>query len=324
MKRLSLANYNTRIEKVLEINGVNVYIKRDDQTGCEMSGNKIRKLDYVLKEALDNKCDSVITCGAIQTNHGRATAIAATKLGLKPYLVLKNNETNSQGNFFLNQIIGANIKLISEDDYSNRNEIMEELKKSLMKDGLNPYVIKEGASDGLGNFGYYNCLEEILIQSKEMNVKFDYIVSAYGSGSTYTGLLMGIIKNGVDIRNIGYNIYNKNADNIKRVKELYNDSKRYISLGELDDSVIDVRNEYVGEGYAKNTKEEIKFLIEFARKHGIILDTSYTLKAMRGMLIDISENKYKKGSNILFIHTGGIFGNFSKMNLIMEEINEKN
>ena len=152
--------------------------------------NKIRKLEFALKEALDQGCDTLITCGGIQSNHARATSAVAAKFGLKSYLVLKSDreEEEAQGNYLLDKILGARIRLISTDDYSyRRTEIMEGIKKELEGEGLKPYIIPEGASNGIGTFGYFNAMKEILEQEEELGVSFDAIVLTVGSEEPMQG-----------------------------------------------------------------------------------------------------------------------------------------
>ena len=319
MNRLNLANLPTRIEKMkFTHNGVNVYIKRDDQTGFELSGNKVRKLEYSFAEAKELGCDTVITCGGIQSNHARATAIAAVKLGFEVHLVLKENETPSQGNFFLDEMIGAKIHLISVDDYKNRHQIMNDMKRDFDGNGKSTYLIPEGASNGVGNLGYENAFHEIQADEKELGIQFDYIVSAFGSGSTYAGLLMGIKKSGRDTKNIGYNIYNPNVDSYEMVTRLLDESKPYTTLPTIEPADIDIRTDYVGKGYALSRDEEIEFILDTARNEGILLDSVYTGKALYGLVSEIKQGKYKENSSILFIHTGGVFGNFSKTDLFLK------
>lgn len=315
MKKVELANLPTRIEKLtFNYNDISLYIKRDDQTGFELSGNKVRKLEYVLQEAIDQGCDTIITCGGIQSNHARATAIAATKLGMNVHLVLKENEPEKQGNYFMNQMIGATIHHISTDMYKERHAYMKNLKAEL--DIRNKaYIIPEGASNGIGNFGYLNCFYEIQKQEDELGIKFDYIVMPFGSGSTYVGLLMGAKALGVDTKIVGYNIYNPDVDAFEMISTLVDASKKYREVPQILISDINISTEYVGLGYAKSSKDELDFIASFARKEGVILDTVYTGKAMFGMILDIEQRIYHKGSNILFIHTGGQFGNFSKTEL---------
>ena len=190
-KRIRLANLPTKIEKLDRLShelGKNIYIKRDDQTGTEISGNKIRKLEFSVGEALENNCDYLITCGGIQSNHARATAAVAAKLGLGSYLVLRGDENEEvEGNLFLDKLLGAKIKFVTSEEYKNRAKIMDEIRMQLAKKGHKAYIIPEGASNGIGSLGYVNAMKEILEQEKELD-KFDAIVVAVGSG-TYGDLL---------------------------------------------------------------------------------------------------------------------------------------
>jgi D-cysteine desulfhydrase len=218
--RIKLANLPTKIEKLErftdQLSGPTIYIKRDDQTGSEISGNKVRKLEYAVAEAVLRGADTLITCGGIQSNHARATAAAAAKMGLSSILVLRSDEpVILDGNYFLDKVLAADIKIVSSTEYSsNRMGIMEEIKKELRSEGRKGYILPEGASNGIGTFGYYNALEEILEQEKELNIKFDAIVTAVGSGGTYAGLFYAnmIHKNSAEI--IGINVCG-DADSFK-------------------------------------------------------------------------------------------------------------
>ncbi len=319
MNKLNLSNLPTRLEKICTYDkNITLYIKRDDQTGFELSGNKIRKLDYVLKEAIELGCDTIITCGGVQSNHCRATAIAARKLGLKVHLVLKSEENDHEsGNYFLDEWVGAVIHKISFEDYKDkRNQIMEDLKKNL---GHHVYIIPEGASNGLGNLGYMQCYTEIIEEEKNLGVHFDYIVAAMGSGSTHAGLLMGVKANNSQSKVIGYNIYKKDVDAPQMIVNLIEESHKYLSFDSLSKEEVFISTDYVGRGYALNTKEELDFIWNYGKTHGILLDCVYTGKAMYGLDCDIKRGLYKENSNILFIHTGGVFGNFSKVDLFKKK-----
>ncbi|WP_432404737.1 D-cysteine desulfhydrase family protein [Wukongibacter sp. M2B1] len=319
---ITLANLPTKIEKLKSFSqkfyGTDIYIKRDDYTGMEVSGNKVRKLEFTLKDALEKGCDSVITCGGIQSNHARATVVCATKLGLKSYLVLKGNDKEyNRGNHFIDRVLGAQVKFISDEEYKhNRNEIMEAFKKELEAKGHKPYIMPEGASNGIGNFGYMKAFDEILEQEKELGISFHVICVAVGSGGTYGGLFLGneIHKSGKKI--FGINIYDDKVDYVDKVYNLMDESHKYmeenISCSKDDINIID---DYVGEGYGKTTDEQIKFIIEVARKEGIMLDTVYTGKAFYGLIQELKKGTIGEKVNVLFIHTGGQFGNFAKSEL---------
>ena len=322
-ERLELANLPTRIEKLErltnKLNGPNIYIKRDDQTGTEYSGNKIRKLEFSVKEALDNNCNVLITCGGIQSNHCRATACVAAKLGIKSCLILRSNDAHPtvDGNYFLDKIIGADIRLISSDDYKfRRQEIMEEIKKEYDSNGYNAYIIPEGASNGIGTYGYFNCMKEIQMQEKELGINFDTIVLAIGSGGTYAGMLSANNIYNMNKRIVGINVCDDEAHFRKRVKELIEESNKYLKESvHIKDEEIQIIDGYVGKGYALSRKEEIDFIYDLAKLEGLILDPVYTGKCMYGLTEEIKKGTFKDSKNILFIHTGGLYGLFPSKDL---------
>ena len=311
---MSIANLPTKIEKLEKLSketGKNIYIKRDDQTGSEISGNKIRKLEFLIKQALDQGCDYLITCGGIQSNHARATTAIATKLGLNSYLVLRGKEDSTlEGNLFLNRILGAEIKYITADEYkNNRMDIMEEIKRELELNGHKALIIPEGASNAMGSLGYCKAMEEIIAQEKKMDIKFDAVVTAVGSGGTYAGLyyMNKALENPATV--YGVNVCD-NEDHFKNIIE-----KLLKDIIPLTDKSIDINKDdikildgYVGLGYALSTDKEIAFLHELAKKEGLILDPVYTGKAMYGLVEEIKKGTFDNHENILFIHTGGIFG----------------
>ncbi|SHJ23793.1 D-cysteine desulfhydrase [Dethiosulfatibacter aminovorans DSM 17477] len=328
--RKLIANLPTRIEKLerfsQKFEGYNIYIKRDDQTGMEYSGNKVRKLEYTVMEALESGADYLITCGGIQSNHARATAAVAARLGLKSYLVLRDKgEKHLEGNCFLDRMLGAEIKFITAEEYSSsRMEIMAEIKKKLDEKGHKAYIIPEGASNGIGTFGYFNAMNEILEQEKEMEIKFDAVVTAVGSGGTYAGLFYANRIAGNDADVFGFNVcdddeYFKNAVD-KILKESFQYTDEPVDYSKDDIKIIDG---YVGEGYALSRAEELDFILEFSKEEGIILDPVYTGKAMYGLYNEIKKGTFDRYENILFIHTGGLYGLFPKMEQFNFEIGEK-
>jgi len=307
-----------KLERISEELGRELYVKRDDFTGIEISGNKVRKLEYILRDALDQKADTLITCGGIQSNHARATAALAAKLGLECYLILKGREEEEvAGNRFLDLLLGAQIKFISEEEYSeNRDEIMKNLAKDLKKEGLKPYVIPEGASNSLGNFGYLNAGFEILEQEEEMGEEFDLIVATVGSGSTYGGLFLADkIKRGKS-RVVGFNISSSASTFVERIDN-YMKGTIEILEEKVDYSTDEIRivDGYVGDGYALSRMEELEFIKKIARREGLILDPVYTGKAMYGLYNELKKGRFKESKRILFIHTGGLYSLFSKSDL---------
>lgn len=321
-ERIHLANLPTRIEKLERLSaalgGPEIYIKRDDQTGMELSGNKVRKLEYSLKEAIDNGCDYLITCGGLQSNHCRATAAAAVKLGMKCCLVLRGEEGSLPvGNLLLNRLLGADIRFITAEEYSNqRPEIMEGLKQDLRQNGFKPYIIPEGASNGIGSFGYYTAMEEIMNQEKELNISFDCIVLAVGSGGTYSGLWLANKLHNHPADVCGINV-GGDAEYFKtRIQEILYESMKYMNVTvPVSKDDINIIEGYVGRGYALSRPEELMFIHDLAKLEGVILDPVYTGKAMYGLTQEIKKGTFKDYKNILFIHTGGLFGLFPQGDL---------
>ena len=320
-KKLKLGNFPTKIERLEKLSTMlkeNIYIKRDDQTGSEVSGNKIRKLEFSINEAINNDCDTLITCGGIQSNHARATAAAGIKLGLKSVLVLRSDETpEMEGNYLIDKIMGADIRIISSEDYrERRQEIMENILKELEEKGRKGYIIPEGASNGIGTFGYINCFKEILDQEKELGITFDTIVTAVGSGGTFAGLYLGNKLTESNKKIVGINVCDSAEYFKDKVCSILEEVKTYIPDRKFEITKDDMHiiNGYVGDGYALSRPEELEFICDFAEAEGIILDPVYTGKTMRGLYTELKKGTFKDSKNILFIHTGGIFGLFSKRN----------
>jgi len=293
-------------------------VKRDDLTGMALSGNKIRKLEFVIAEAQNQGADLLITCGGIQSNHARATAAAATKVGMKSYLVLRGQEGGeADGNLMLDFLVGAKVKYITPEDYSNRvGEIMAELADDLRREGFHPYIIPEGASDELGAIGYLAGSEEIISQLKELDLEIDYLLCAVGSGGTYAGLLLGQKLHQQRFQVLGVNVCDDEAYFVNKIAKI---SAQAIDRFHIDVQVqndeIQIIDGYVGEGYALNRPEEIDFIKQVALVEGLILDPVYTGKAMFGLKDQIAKGRFQKDDKILFLHTGGLFGLFPKRNL---------
>lgn len=314
---LNIAKKPTPIEK-LDV-GFKVHIKRDDLTGLEASGNKIRKLEYLLADAKDKKCDVIITCGGIQSNHIRATMYCCAKLGLKGVAILrsKSQEAGSksssmssiracEGNLLLDYLFGADVQLLSNERYDKKEDYIAQLIDDYKKTGHNPYFIPTGGSNGIGALGYIDSMEEMASYIKLQGI--DAIVCAVGSGGTFAGLLMG--KYIFDVKVPVYGILvDETVDYfLPKVKSIINESERLLEKKlNISDSDIKLIDGYIGAGYAISYQEEIAVIKQLARK-GIILDPVYTGKTFYGM---IKEKERLEYNNPLFIHTGGIFSIFA-------------
>lgn len=320
MEKLSLANLPTRIEKLERLSkefNANIYIKRDDHTGSEISGNKVRKLEYCVKDALDKGCDLLITCGGIQSNHCRSTVAVATRLGMKSAVLLRISDTPPvKGNYFLDKLLGADVKFCTREEYSKqRGEIMEEMANGYRKQGYKPYVIPEGASYDVGTLGYYDCMSEIVEQEKALGVTFDTVVVATGSGGTAAGLHLANEVKKLGKRVVSMAVCDDVEYFVNIIQTLSTQAQRFLPKEyadvELKREKIEVIDKYVGIGYALSRPEELEFIKKVACTEGIVLDPVYTGKAMYGLYNELKEGgALKQGSNILFVHTGGMYGLF--------------
>ena len=319
MEKLTLANLPTKIEKLERLSkefGTNLYIKRDDHTGSEISGNKVRKLEYLAKDAQDNGYNLLITCGGIQSNHCRATVAVATKLGMKSAVLLRiDAQPPVVGNYFLDKLMGADVKFCTRPEYSNsRAEIMEAMAEEYRKQGYKPYVIPEGASNEIGTLGYYNCMNEIVEQEKQLGITFDTVVVATGSGGTAAGLYLANELHGYGKRVVSMAVCDDVAYFTEIINRISNGAKAYLPEykdAQLNKENIEVIDKYVGLGYAISRPEELEFIKHVAQTEAVVLDPVYTGKAMYGVYNELKEGGALVGAkNILFIHTGGMFGLF--------------
>ena len=320
-KKGNWARLPTPIEKMHSFStelGIELWLKRDDQSGCEWSGNKIRKLEFLARDAMDKGATCLITCGGIQSNHCRATAALAAKLGLRCILFLRGEKTQDfSSNNLLDQIFGAEIfYLTSEQYYEHMDDFRKLVDGQIRNQGGKTYFIPEGGSNGLGCFGYAQAFREIVGQLKtEENLpeKFDSIVVAHGSGGTQAGLILGKLctPEFVDTKIVGINVCYDAAKSFRMVKEaLWAAIQEYkLPLSFLAEDIV-IKDGYRGLGYALSTKEELQFLVKVARSEGVLLDPVYTGKAFLGLVKTAKAEPEMLGKNILFIHTGGGFGAF--------------
>ncbi len=317
----SLGHYPTPIEALTRLStrfeGAEIFIKRDDLTGLALTGNKVRKLAFLLHDAQQQGAEVIITCGGVQSNHARTAAVAAARLGLKSHLILrKNGESSIDGNLFLDRMVGAEVTFISQQDYERVDGIMQEVAESWQAKGRKAYIIPEGGSNALGSLGYLRAAEEIADWSRAEKARFDAIICAVGSGGTYAGLLAGKFIYDLPAKIIGINVCNDAAYFQKKVAALVDDlGKTYLPQAKIDKSAIRIVDGFVGKGYGLSRQEEIEVIKLVAQEEGIILDPVYTGKAMLGLKELIRSGEIAPGEKVLFLHSGGVFGLFPKRSL---------
>ena len=289
----------------------NIWIKRDDLTGLELSGNKVRKLDFLFAEAKAMEANHIMTCGGVQSNHCRAAAFMALKSGMKCTLFLRGEpQVPATGNLFLNQLTSVTIKYVTPEVYQNIDEYMLSYSRSrpIQKDKI--YIIPEGGSNALGTWGYIACFSEIIQQIKLYNLGIDVIVVSTGSGGTHAGLLFGKILHSSDLPVISINVCD-NAEFFK--KKILNIAAEFeVKFGyelNLKKDDIEIIDGYAGAGYGLINARIRKLIRDFVRTEAILLDPVYTAKAFYGLRALIQRGKMDH-KNILFVHTGGIFGLF--------------
>jgi D-cysteine desulfhydrase len=314
-ERLQLAQTPTPIQRLSRLSeqlGREVFVKRDDLTGLLVSGNKIRKLEYLLKEAKEHGADTVVTCGGLQSNHVRATVCAAQQMGLSSIAVLRGEPPATMtGNTLITAWMGAEIRYVSADAYRQAHLVYEEIEEDLRSRGRVAYFIPEGGSTALGCWGYVTMMEELAKQAAELGLTFDSIFIAAGSGGSLAGLLAGKHAVGSSAQMVGINVYDVERDMPSIVESLLHQmSEDYGLSTRLAASDVTCSNEYVGLGYGLATDDELQSYARIGRDEGILLDPVYTGKAFLGMRDLLTRFPDRFGTHVLFIHTGGLWGVF--------------
>ncbi|WP_394850233.1 D-cysteine desulfhydrase family protein [Pendulispora brunnea] len=297
--------------------GVELYIKRDDITGGAESGNKLRKLEYLLGDALERRTTCVLTCGGAQSNHARSTAIASAMLGLRSILFLRTGENpdalrrDYTGNVLLDRLAGAEIRPVSADEYRDRTRIMGEAAEALVEVGERPYVIPEGGSNGLGAFGYVEAMRETRMQLEHGiaggAAAFDLVAHACGSGGTAAGVVLGAAEYEVAHHVWTFAVCDDRAHFEQQIARVVAEARELEpSLSRLAPLTID--DSAKGPAYGVMSEEQRAFLIRVARTSGILLDPVYSGKALFGLAQAVARGAIPRGARVLFIHTGGLPG----------------
>ncbi len=304
--RISLGIFPTPIQKLERISErlqVNVYIKRDDLCGVGLGGNKIRKLEFLLAEALAQGAKVVFTTGGAQSNHAMLTAAACGKAGLKPILILKKRGVTARlGNQLLEHLMGTEVIFMDTDDYNDIYAEMDRMGQSL---GAKYYKIPCGGSNALGSLGYVDCAREIASQG----IRFDHIVCAEGSGGTMAGLALGakLFLPGTRVHGMMVDTDPFEQITPALMRETAALLKADVSIDAGDFDLMD----QCGPGYAIPSRAGNEAISLMARQEGIFLDPVYTGKAFAGLISLAQKGAFRRTDNVLFLHSGGVGGLFA-------------
>ncbi|MEZ7943767.1 MAG: D-cysteine desulfhydrase family protein [Halioglobus sp.] len=292
--------------------GHRIWVKRDDLTGSTLSGNKVRKLEFITAFAIDNGYDTLLTCGGLQSNHCRATAFAGAQLGLAVHLLLRGEEPlDPEGNFLLDHLAGAAVSCYPLKQYVNHlDDLFRQWQEHYAVQGRKALVVPTGGSDGIGAWGYIAACEELVRDFTTYGIERAHVITATGSGGTQTGLTLGAALHKLPATVWGINVCDDETYFLDKVASDAADWRR--RYPEAPDVAIEPRvlDGYVGPGYAVADPEIFELIAELGRLEGLVLDPVYTGKAFAGMLAEIGNGRFEGSRDIVFVHTGGIFGVF--------------
>ena len=320
-EKINFLNTPTPLQRLDSISadlGMEIYIKRDDLTNFGTGGNKLRKLEYFVKDAMDQGATMLLTVGGAQTNHGRLTAAVAAKYGMKAAIIAVDEYPGElSANLLLDGIMGCPVYLVQRDGVHSAGQLqamaIEKVTKEWEDKGETVYFIPMGGSNELGSLGYYDCALETAQQAEALALKNIRVVSTVGSMGTYMGLAAAIKNENLPMKLTGIGIMPyKNGLNVF-AKDYYDKVKAAFGLqADMSETDFDMTGDYDHGGYNNPVKEVRDAIYYMARKEAIILDPCYTGKAFAGLLSMIRDGKISKDETIIFLHTGGIPGIYTK------------
>ena len=312
LPRISLGFLPTPVEELPTLGaelGISLSVKRDDFTGFGGGGNKVRKLEFLMADAVAQGVKVVITTGGHQSNHARMTAAAARKFGMKPILVLRGNKPASwQGNLLLDHILGAEVDFLDPDAYFELiNPRMQQYAQEAEARGEKAYIIPLGGASALGAMGYVNAIRELSEQYAATGRKApDYICAPVGSGGTLAGMVVGCSIWMPDTKVIGVAVTGSATPFEERISVMANDAAELLGLEQrFAPEDIRIENDYIGAGYSIPSEPGNAAILRAGRSEGVLLDPVYTGKAMAGIVGLAEHGKIEKGSDVLFVHCGG-------------------
>ena len=317
--RIRFAHLPTPLEHLPNLSraleGPEIWIKRDDCTGMSTGGNKTRKLEYLMAEARDQGADIVLTQGATQSNHARQTAACAAKMRIDCHILLedrtgkKDHDYTASGNVLLDHLHGATIEQCAANP--DMNAELAKIAARLKSEGRKPYLIPGGGSNTTGALGYVNAAIELIAQANDSGLRIDHVVCATGSAGTQAGLIAGLAGIRSQVPLLGISV---RAPRDRQEENVFNlacaTAERCGAAGAVRREDVVANSDYVGSGYGFSTPGSLDAIQTLARMEGILLDPVYTGKGMAGLIDLIRKGSFKKGQNIVFIHTGGSVGLF--------------
>jgi L-cysteate sulfo-lyase len=311
--RRRLAHLPTPLEPMprlsSHLSGPQLWVKRDDCTGLATGGNKARKLEFLVADALASKADLLLTQGAVQSNHVRQTAAAAAHLGLKCHVILEERlaaapeEYHRSGNVFLDGLFGATVE--RRPGGTDMDAALAEVAERITAEGRRPYVIPGGGSNAVGALGYAACALELLEQARAQNIRIDHIVHATGSAGTQAGLLAGLAAAGAEIPVHGISVRFDKARQEERVHALASATADRLGARAVSRDAVVAYDAYVGSGYGHPTKAMVEAVRLAAELEGLLFDPVYSGKAMAGLLDLVARGIFRSGETVVFVHTGG-------------------
>ncbi len=316
-RRIPLAITPTPLEYAERLSvawgGPRIWFKRDDLTGFGLSGNKVRKLEFHLAAAIDAGADTVVTCGSLQSNHSRATALACARLGLRCVLLLRRREGEKPalaGNLLLDQLAGAEIRYVTPEEWDRRYQLLAAEVEVQAAEGRLCWAIPEGASDGLGMWGFVLALREIADQTTAITGRSPVLWHAASSGGTTAGIGWGVDRLGLTMRIVACSIGDPSAEIRSKVEAILAEAAAQLGIDPPRPN-IEYNDAHVGGGYGEVSNEELEVQAEATRLTGLIFDPTYTGKALAGLHREIREGRYGPSDNVIFWHTGGGFAVFA-------------
>ncbi len=315
-RRLELARLPTPLTRLARFKapgGARIWIKHDELTGTEATGNKARKLEFILAEALERGCSAVITCGGVQSNHCRAAAVLGARLGLRVRLILRGEEPAvPDGNLLLDRLAGAGIDWLPAERWSGHPELAERIRRELAARGEQAHFIPVGGTDEVGLWGYIAAAGELARDFERLDLAPDYIVTATGSGGTQGGLAVGARLFGLPGAVAAFNVCDDAAFFERRIRRDVRRWKRRYGVDFDEDGLAVATIEgYAGPAYGEADPEVYALIARLAREEGLFLDPVYTGKAFYGMLGELEKGdrgRMPGARDVVFVHTGGLFG----------------